>query len=186
MFAPHATATRFAVAHAVTRHPRPVAPAIASAPAGSSIGARVLEHVLQRRADGVGVHAHDLVHQLSRTRRKVSLPTCFTATPSANRPTMRERHPAAGLAPSAPSRRSPSGCTPITLIVGAQALHVRRDARDEPAAADRDEDRVYRLRAMPQDLDRDRALAGDHVRVVVGMNEGRRPTFSAASASACS
>ena len=45
---------------------------------------------------------------------------------------------------------------------------------DQPAAADRDEDRVDRLAQLAQDLHRDRALAGDHVGVVVGVDE-RQP-----------
>ena len=53
-----------------------------------------------------------------------------------------------------------------------QVLHVRRDARDQAAAADGDEDRIERLAGLlPQDLHADRALAGDHVGVVERMNE---------------
>ena len=44
---------------------------------------------------------------------------------------------------------------------------------DQPAAADRDEHRVDRPRALAQDLHADGALPGDHVRVVVGMHEGQ-------------
>ena len=42
---------------------------------------------------------------------------------------------------------------------------------DEPAAADGDEDRVDRPLALAQDLHADRALAGDHVGIVVRMHE---------------
>ena len=50
-------------------------------------------------------------------------------------------------------------------------LQVHRDAGDQPAAPDRHNDSVEALQ-LRQHLERDGALAGDHVGVVVGMNEG--------------
>ena len=47
-----------------------------------------------------------------------------------------------------------------------------RHAGDQAAAADRDDERVDR-RLLRQHLERDRALAGDHGAVVVGMDDGR-------------
>ena len=55
--------------------------------------------------------------------------------------------------------------------VGPEALHVGGDPPDQAAAPDGDEDRVDRLAELPQDLHRDGALTGDHVGVVVGMDE---------------
>ena len=59
----------------------------------------------------------------------------------------------------------------MTLISGPHGLDVRRDAGDQAPAADRDEDRVNRVLVLAQDLHADRALAGDHVRVIKRMNE---------------
>lgn len=52
-----------------------------------------------------------------------------------------------------------------------QALYVGGDARDQAAASDADEDRVDGAHRLAQDLHADRALSGDDVRVVVGMDE---------------
>ena len=53
-----------------------------------------------------------------------------------------------------------------------EILHVGRDAGDEAAAADRHEDRVEIALMLAQHLDRNRALARDHVRIVERMDEG--------------
>ena len=50
-----------------------------------------------------------------------------------------------------------------------------RHAGDEPAAADRDDQRVE-IRNGGEHLERRRALAGDHLRIVVGMHE-HEPTL---------
>ena len=105
-----------------------------------------------------------------RAMRNVSLPTCFTATPSANSPTC-------GSVTRRPGRDRARHRVRLDrlhaddLHFGAHALDVRRDARDQAAAADRDEDRVERSLPLAQDLHADRALPGDDVRVVVRMNE---------------
>ena len=78
--------------------------------------ARVLEDVLHRGAELVGVD-EDHVVDVARASRKGSTPTCLTATPSAKRPTWGRvtRRPAR-------SERSiafaSSGSTPTTLISG--------------------------------------------------------------------
>ena len=59
----------------------------------------------------------------------------------------------------------------MTFIDGPHALHVGGDAGDQAAAADRHEDRVDRARVLAQDLHADRALPGDHVRIVVRVHE---------------
>ncbi len=66
-----------------------------------------------------------------------------------------------------------SGSTPITLVPGPQVLHEGGDAGGQPAAAHRHEDRLDRPGMLLQDLLADRPLAGDHVRVVEGMQEGQ-------------
>jgi len=56
---------------------------------------------------------------------------------------------------------------------GPHRFDVRRHARDQPAAADRDKDRVDRRLVLAQDFHRNRALAGDHVRVIERVHEGQ-------------
>jgi len=53
---------------------------------------------------------------------------------------------------------------------GPPRLQVQRDARDQATAADGDEHRVE-VRQLLQQLDRDGALAGDHVAVLEGVDE---------------
>ena len=62
---------------------------------------------------------------------------------------------------------------PDDLDAGLHALEVRRDAGDQPAAADRHEYGIDRLRRLAQDFDADRALPRDHIGVVVRMDEGQ-------------
>ena len=57
--------------------------------------------------------------------------------------------------------------------VGPQRLHRDRDARDQSAAADRHDDRVDRSVGLREQLEPDRALARDDVRVVERGNERR-------------
>ena len=68
----------------------------------------------------------------------------------------------------------------MILISGRTRFTYAAMPRDQAAAADRDEDRVDRARALAQDLHADRALPGDHVRIVVRMDERRRRLASAA------
>ena len=56
--------------------------------------------------------------------------------------------------------------------VRSQRLGRHRHARDQPAATDAGDDRAH-LRALFEDLQRHRALAGDHVRVVERVDEHR-------------
>ena len=53
-----------------------------------------------------------------------------------------------------------------------QVLDVGGDPGDQAAAADRHEDRVEAAAVLAEDLHRHRALSGDHVRIVVGWDEG--------------
>ena len=118
-------------------------PATASAPGGLEDRARVLEHVLDRRADRVGVDAHHLVDVL---RARGGTSPCRPASPRRRR--RRGRRAAASTRRPAASERviasESTGSTPMILIVRPHALDVRGDAGDQAAAADRDEDRVDR------------------------------------------
>ena len=69
--------------------------------------------------------------------------------------------------------------------VGPQRLHREGDAGREPAAADADDDRAH-LGALLQDLQPDRALPGDDVRVVEGVDEDRARSPRAYSCAAAS
>ncbi len=51
-------------------------------------------------------------------------------------------------------------------------MECEADARSEAASADRD-DHGLRIRELLGELEPDRALSGDHVQVLVGMDEGR-------------
>ncbi len=61
-------------------------------------------------------------------------------------------------------------CTPITFTCGARRLDRGADAADEAAAAHGHQHRVQ-VRHLLQQLEPDRALAGDDPRVVEGMDE---------------
>ncbi|MNF66796.1 hypothetical protein D3C84_485940 [compost metagenome] len=61
------------------------------------------------------------------------------------------------------------------LHLGAQVLHIGGDAGDQAAAAHRHEDGVQPAGVLAQDFHGHGALAGDHVRVVVGRDEGQAP-----------
>ena len=74
-------------------------------------------------------------------------------------------------------------CTPTRRTPGPQRAHRDRDAGGEPAAADRDEQRL-RVRQLLGELEPDRALAGDHALVLERVDERRAGLLDAASASA--
>src|SRR3569623_242252 len=61
------------------------------------------------------------------------------------------------------------------LHLGIERLHITRHTRDEPPAAHRHEARVQRRLMLPQNLHRHRALARDHLRGGVGMDEHHAP-----------
>ena len=139
---------------------------------------RVLEDVLHRRAELVGVDEDHLV----------DVPPCEPKRLDADllhrhavgeEPDVWERDPAA-RAEGAIHRVRIGRLDTDDADLRPQPLHVRGDPADQPAAADGDEDRVDRLAQLPQDLHADRPLARDHVRVVVGVDE--RQLASAADA----
>ena len=144
-------------------------PATASAPAGSTME-RVSSKMSWMAAQISSVPTSTISSTSPRHRAKVSSPTRRTATPSAKMPTRSSvtRRPARSdscmLAASC-------GSTPMTLTPGIEVLDVHRDARDQPAAADRHEDRIQLAAALAQDLHRDRALAGDDVGIVERVHE---------------
>ena len=84
-------------------------------------------------------------------------------------------HDACGPPPATGYIASASnGSTPIIAHSRPERLDVAGDAGNQPAAADRDEDRRHIAEAVTQDFVADRALAGDDERVVERMHE-RQP-----------
>ena len=107
---------------------------------GLEDGAGVLEHVLQRRADGVGVDEHDLVDVLL-DEAKGLLADLLHRHPVGEQADVRELDAPAG-GERARHRIRILGLHADHLDLRPHALHVRGDAAHEPAAADGDEDRV--------------------------------------------
>ncbi len=138
--------------------------------------AGVLEDVLDRGAERVGVDRARTSSTSSRHRRKVSSPTSLTAVPSENRPTSGSVTRSPALTDCAIASES-SVCTPITLISGRTALTYAATPAISPPPPIGDEDRVDRALMLAQDLHRDRALAGDHVGIVERMHEGQAALF---------
>jgi hypothetical protein len=145
--------------------------ATASAPAGSTM-LRVSTNTSLMPAQTASVSTSMNSSTSSRAMRKVSSPTSLTAVPSENRPTSgsvtrllrRDRlHHGVGVVHLHADH----------LDLGAHGLDVAGHAGDQAAAADGDEHRVERPLVLAQDLHRDGALAGDHVGIVEGMDEGQ-------------
>ena len=137
--------------------------------------ARVLEHVLDRRADRIGIDQDDLVdHQLRDAEG-------FFAH-QAHRGAVREQadvvqgDAVAGLE-AARHRVRIERLHADDLDVRADFFHIGADARDQAAAADGDENRMDRAGMLAQDFHANRALAGDHVRIVERVHEGHALFF---------
>ena len=124
--------------------------------------AGVLEDVLDRGADRVGVDEDHVVDE-RRATRNVSSPTLFTADAVGEQAHVGQRHPAAW--PERPRHRVRLfGCTPITLISGRRRFTYAAMPAIRPPPPMGDEDGVDGPGVLAQDLHPDRALAGDDVR----------------------
>ena len=144
-------------------------PATARAPAGS-ITLRVSSKTSLIAAQISSFVTRTTPSTHSRAMRNVSSPTSRTATPSAKMPTRSRwtRFPASSERYMASASK---GSTPIDLHPRHHRLQVAGHPGDEPSPADRHEDGVHPPVALPQDLLADRALAGDHQRVVERVDE---------------
>ena len=131
--------------------------------------AGVLEHVLDRRADRVGVDEDHLVDEPCAQAESL-LADLLHRDAVGEQADLVELHAPARLE-RAVHRVGVGRLDADDADLGAQPLHVSGDAGNEPAAADRHENRMDRLRVLAQDLHADRALARDHVGIVVGMHE---------------
>ena len=112
---------------------------------------------------------HDLVDQARSTCANVTSPGRPTAMPSA---IVRIAVSAAGApaASEAGYAAAPAACTPTTRDVRVGRLTAAAIPASSPPPPMRDEDRGH-LRALLEDLQPDRALAGDDVRVVERVDE---------------
>jgi hypothetical protein len=172
MFAPQAMATkvppRAPVSGDVLLHPGD-----AEGAGRFEDAARVLEHVLDGGAGGVGVDRDPAVDQLAGEAEGFGAHRL-------DRRAIREQADVGERHPLASAHRADHGIRvvrlhPVDRHLGPHRLHVGGDAGDQAAAADGDEDAVDRPGMLAQDLHADRALAGDHVRVVEGVDEGEAP-----------
>jgi hypothetical protein len=169
MLAPQAMATyvRFLVRCCATQD---FTPATASAPAGSRI-----ERVSSKTSFSA---AQWRPCRRVRSRRHISgeakrlLADLLHRHAVGEQTHVRQLDPPAGLE-RARHRVRILGLHADHLDLGPHALHVRGDAAREPTAADGHEDRIERTLVLPQDLHADRALARDHIGVVVRMHEHR-------------
>ena len=132
--------------------------------------AGVLEDVLDRRAQLIGVDQDDLVDE------RLAQPEGLFAH-LADRGAIGEQPDVGQFDPPARLQRTGhrigvGGLHADDPDVGAHLLHIRGDARDQTAAADCREDGVDRRLVLAQDLHADRAVAGDHVGIVEGVDEG--------------
>ena len=149
---------------AACRSTHALAPATASAPAGSSIDARVLEHVLDRRADLVGVDEDHLVDQLAAQAERLLADLLHRHAVGEQADVRR----ACTRRPAFERARHRVGVDRLDAddldLAAARASRRRRCREISPPPPIGDEDRVDRPGVLAQDLHADRALPGDHVR----------------------
>ena len=136
--------------------------------------ARVFEYILDCRAHLVGIGEHHLVDQ------RLAQAEGFTSNllhrhAVGKKPDVVELH-ALPRVQRARHRGGVHRLDPDDADLRVDVLDVRGDAGNETAAAHRHEHRVDRLGMLPQDFHADRALAGDHVPIIVGMDE-REPAL---------
>ena len=163
MFAPEAMATRFCP---LTRLPCShfFRPAMPRAPEGSS-SVRVSSQTSLIAAQISSVDTVTMASTNCRHNLKFSRPTCLTATPSA-----KITHPPKPDPPTGGQRLAHGvgfdRLHPDNFDLGANLFDVGRDAGDQTAAADRNEDRVQDAAMLFQYFLPNRALAGNDGRVV--------------------
>ena len=132
--------------------------------------AGVLKHVLDRGAGGIGIHQHDFIHDLA-AEPESFLADLFDRHPVGKQADMFERDPPPGLQRLI-HRIGIDRLHADDLDVRAQLLDVSADTGDQPAATNGDEDGVDGTGVLAQYLHTDGALTGDHIGVVIGVDEG--------------
>ena len=159
-----ATGPRAAAAHAARRAPRRRPPRRTPPPPPG----RRRRAPRSRPRSPASLTVDDLVDEVAVVERDVADPAGEAVG---------ERRARRGTRGAAWPRRSDSrsegeasGCTATMRTPGASALTAVRDAGDQPAAADGHDDRAD-VRALLEELEADRALAGGGARVVEGVDE---------------
>ena len=135
---------------------------------------RVLEDILDRRADLVGGDEHDLVDAFARDleRLRPDLPHSHAIREDADA----LQHDALARRKRRVERRGVMRLDPDDPRLRPQRLDISRDAGDEPATSDLDEDRIEGLALLAHDFHAHGALPGDHV-LVVERGNGDHPVL---------
>ncbi len=132
--------------------------------------AGVVEDILDRRADLVVGHAQHFIDRLLGDRKR-PLPYLAHRHAVGEDPDVLELYTAAERK-RAVHRVGLECLDADDLDVGTQRLDVAGDPGDESASAHGDEYGREAFLTVPQDFSADRALSGDHQRIVERMNEG--------------
>ena len=133
--------------------------------------AGVFKHILDRGADRIGVDDDEVIDQRLRDPESL-LADPFDGRAVREQADITQQH-AFARPHRAQHRIRIAGLHADHLDLGSYRLDVGCDARNQPAATDGDKDRVDRPLMLAQDLHCDRALAGDHVRVIKRVDEGQ-------------
>ena len=132
--------------------------------------ARVLEHVLDRRASGIGVDNDELVDDLASQSERL-LADQLDRGSVGKEADVRELDPLACF-DRTQHRVGVGHLDSDDPDLGSYGLDVGADPRDQAASADGDKDGVDRSLMLAEDLHRDRSLSGDHIGIVERVNEG--------------
>ena len=146
-------------------------PATPQSAGGLEDAARVLEHVLDGGADGVGVDHHVVVDEGAGNAEGLFADQLHRGAVG-KQADIGERH-APPLAHRLQHRVGVHRLHADHAHLGTHGLDVTRHARNQTAAADGHEDGVQRALVLAQDLHRHRALAGDDIGIVEGMHESQ-------------
>ena len=132
---------------------------------------RILENILDRRANGVGVDQNHFI-DIHLTEAKGFLADVLDRRPIGKQPDVLQSDALAGV------QRTRHGIGVGSLDTDdpgfrPQTLDVSSDAGNQAAAANATEDRMNGLRVLAQDFHADRTLPGDHLRIVERMHESQ-------------
>ena len=142
---------------------------------GLEDGAGVFKNILDRRAHRIGVHADHLVDQRTAQAERFAA-HLFDRNAVGKQADLRQLDATPGFQRLV-HRIGIEGFDADDFDPGPQPFHIRSDAGDQSATADGDKNRIDRLRMLAQDFHGDRALAGNHVGVIVRMHVGQVATL---------
>ena len=137
------------------------------------------EHVLDRGADRVGIDGHEFIDQLAADAQRLHAHGLYGGAVG-KKPHIGQRH--TFFCVYRPHHRvRVVHLHADDLDLGSHRLDVVGHARDQPAAADGDKNRIELTRAerlqLHQNFHRDGALSGNDVRVVERVNKGQAALF---------